>query len=272
MIFRFLLRAYRYRLLEIILFSFLGLGGALWVDPLLPLQQPILICQFGAALFLFYSHAFFYNDWADRRTKDFAVSTLLWAGVTLVSSFWLFWVLSPGTFFWMLLLLIVSTAYSSPGVSLKAHVVLSSLLHLLGGLVQFLAAVSLFGFVDGEAIAIGLYAGLLLAGGHMAQEVEHCVEDRRMGVRTHAVRFGSKVTLRISLAIFWFASIYLGVLSLVGTVPWVVVIGALLSVAVQSAVFLAQGEGSPSLHRYRMLYRGMYASVGVVWYYLLCVS
>jgi len=267
-----LAETYRRRIVEILMFSVLAMAGVLWQEPYFPIRHPVLLFQFGAALFFFYSHAFFFNDWADCKDGRLDSLVLLWSGVSLAVSFLLFFWVSRSSFGFMLLLLAISMAYSHPRLALKTHPVLSSALHLLGGAIQFLAGVSAAGEITHHAVLVGMYAGLLLVAGHMTQEVEHYEADRAKGVTTHAVRFGPQATFRASLGIFLFSSLYLGVLGAVGRVPVVVAFAGGLAMALQMALWLVIRKRERRLNSYRMGYRSIYAGLALVWYYFHCIS
>jgi 1,4-dihydroxy-2-naphthoate octaprenyltransferase len=78
----------------------------------------------------------------------------------------------------------------------------ASLIHVLGGTFHFLLGYSVGHAVDARGVAIGIFFGLVFAGGHLNQEVRDYDADLRNGIRTNAVAFGRRRTFLSSLLVF----------------------------------------------------------------------
>ena len=109
--------------------------------------------------------------------------------------------------------------YSHPAPSAKSAPVLSSLPHLLGGLLHFLLGYSLFDALDRRGILIGFFFALTFTAGHLNQEVRDHEGDRVNGLRTNAVFFGKERTFLAGLVLFMLAYADLAWLAFRGLIP-----------------------------------------------------
>ena len=104
--------------------------------------------------------------------------------------------------------------YSWRPLHLKTVPVLSTLAHLIFGTLVFsLGACSVGESHPGMAL-IGLYFGLVFSAGHLHHEVMDLEEDRQLGVKTHAVRFGARPTLWAGFTLWSLSAGYFTVLVL----------------------------------------------------------
>jgi 4-hydroxybenzoate polyprenyltransferase len=102
---------------------------------------------------------------------------------------------------------------------LKTVPVVSSLLHVVQATLIYVMGAWSTGPVDPASILIGLYFGILFAAGHLHHEVQDKEADRRTGVRTHAVRFGSGPTLWAGFFVWSLSCAYFSALMLLDIVP-----------------------------------------------------
>ena len=65
----------------------------------------------------------------------------------------------------------LSALYSAPVSQLKGVPLVSSALHLAGGLLHFLLGYSVFSPVDARSLAVGCFFALTFSGGHLVHEV-----------------------------------------------------------------------------------------------------
>jgi 4-hydroxybenzoate polyprenyltransferase len=156
--------------------------------------------------------------------------------------------------------------YSAPKPHMKGAPILGSALHLIGGLLHFLLGYSLFGAVDGRAVAIGCFFGLTFAAGHLTHEARDHEADLINGIRTNAVTFGRTRSFLAGLVLFTIAYVLLVALAARGTVP-----RALLLVAALYALHLhwslealRAGLAFESIRRLQARYRALYAAIGVM--------
>lgn len=187
-----------------------------------------------AANVLLVAHVWTINDWADRRTdeadprksrhvftrKGVAPGTLLLLSLALlVGSLTVFAALSAAALGIAVGVGGLSLLYSSPGLRGKHTPLVSSLLHLAGGFVQFLLGYAPLAAIDARAVQIAGAFGLAFAAGHGVQELQDFDGDRRSGVRTNAVAFGRVPVFVATLAAFLAAYAYLAALAVAGLVP-----------------------------------------------------
>jgi 4-hydroxybenzoate polyprenyltransferase len=122
-------------------------------------------------------------------------------------------------------IVIASLLYSHPRFNFKRVIVISSLLHIFAGAAQFWIGFSAYLPAD-RILAIGcLYCGLLLAAGHLVQEVEDHEGDQRSSIITLSVYLGKVVTLRLALCLFLMSYILIAILIFTAKIePWALVI------------------------------------------------
>lgn len=195
-----------------------------------PVAAVLLI--FGLAVL--YAHIFALNDWANieedlrdprkadrtfrrRGVSDGAMRTLvilLGLGALLAFLF-----LPARTWPYGLWFLAAGVLYSHPLFAMKRVPLASSAIHLVSGTAHFLIGVSLYRLADRNALLVGLWCGLILAAGHLVQEVEDHAGDRGSEVRTHAVRFGQGPTFLAAFAAFTGSFVYLAALASAAVLP-----------------------------------------------------
>ena len=168
------------------------------------------------------------------------------------------------------LLLAVSIAvlglvYSSRAIHAKGIPILSSAVHLAGGVLLFLLGYALFGDVDRRGLLIGLYFALIFVAGHLNQEVRDYEADQRSGIVTNAVRFGKRRTFLAGFLVFTCSYgylLWLGSLNILPSRLW----GILVFYPVHAVLFWRTFRGDlsfESISRFRTQYRMLYALVGV---------
>jgi 4-hydroxybenzoate polyprenyltransferase len=170
-----------------------------------------------AGLFLLLVHSFALNDWANReadahdprkadrtaRQRRFTPATMRNGTLVLgLGALALLAVLPSRVWPWSLWLTLAGVLYSHPRLAMKRLPFASSGIHLISGGALFLAGGALFAPVSTGALLVGLWCGLVLAGGHLVQEVQDHEGDMAAAVRTHAVRFGRRRMLVVAFALF----------------------------------------------------------------------
>jgi 4-hydroxybenzoate polyprenyltransferase len=160
-------------------------------------------------------------------------------------------------------LAIVSALYS---FTLKGVPMVSSLLHLTGGLFHFLLGYSLFHALDWRGLEIGSFFALTFVAGHLTHEARDCASDLPNGIRTNAVRFGRVRTFFAGFLLFTAADVLLIVLAMRGIVPRaLVMIGALYPLHVYWTLqTFSTGLTFENIRRLQMRYRILYAIIGLM--------
>ena len=113
----------------------------------------------------------------------------------------------------------LSLLYSRSSSFGKSTPIMASINHLLGGALHFLLGYTLYRALDARGLMIGLFFGLVFAGGHLNQEVRDYEGDLLHGIRTSAVVFGCRRTFIASLSLFTAAYALLVVLAALGIMP-----------------------------------------------------
>jgi 4-hydroxybenzoate polyprenyltransferase len=171
--------------------------------------RPALLL-FGSLLLT--AHIFFINDLAGhstdihdpRRTKkvftERGISKLQVSYVAtapLILAYFAFAAVGGAALLLGAAIAILSLLYSWSSSFGKGTPIISSINHLLGGALHFLLGYTLSHPFDLNGLLIGLFFGLVFAGGHLNQEVRDYEGDLLNGIRTNAVAFGPR---RIFLA------------------------------------------------------------------------
>jgi 4-hydroxybenzoate polyprenyltransferase len=263
----------------------LALQGPPLLGAVFVLREPtaercVALVLLALANVLLVSHIFVFNDSAgvdsdlkdaNKRAGAFATKGLsrrgigrLWL-ILLAASLGLFAFLGPRTLLLALTIVLLSSLYSSPRTSGKSFPILGSILHLVGGMLHLLLGVSLFGPIDGAAIAVALLCGLAFTAGHLTQEVRDFEGDRANGIRTNAVVFGQRRTFIAGLAVFTATYAQLCFLAAGGVFPrWLGILGGLFAAHLYwSLKALQEGLSFASVRRLQARYRAIFAVIGV---------
>src|ERR1700682_724164 len=147
------------------------LGIAFSIGPIIATKL-IASSIFGAGSLLLVAHVFTLNDWADFRrgvhhsnramlqleSRNITPRLLLVFSFLLLLVSLLFFLFLSGR---CLLLAVVIAAlgifYSHPALNAKSMPIVSTLLHLVGGLLYFLLGYALFSAIDLRGVLIGLF-------------------------------------------------------------------------------------------------------------------
>jgi 4-hydroxybenzoate polyprenyltransferase len=253
-------------------------------DVLVLQGTPLLGAAFaaGKANVLLVAHIFTLNDWAgasaDLNDPHRAAGALALAAkgvrrqeigalslVLLALSFLLFGLLGARATAIASAIVVLSMAYSMPGLQAKGVPLLGTALHLAGGVLHFLLGYALFGPIDRHAVAVAAFFALAFSAGHLNQEVRDRVGDRANGIRTNAVVFGAPATFLASLLVFTAAYADGFVLALRGTFPRALVVLAALYPfhLLWSLETLAAGLTFDGVRRLQGRYRALFAVAGV---------
>jgi 4-hydroxybenzoate polyprenyltransferase len=178
----------------------------------------------------------------------------------------LFGLISLGVLLPAVCIAVLALIYSSRAVHAKGIPILSSGVHLAGGVLLFLLGYALFGEVDRRGLLIGLYFALIFAAGHLNQEVRDYEADLRSGIVTNAVRFGKRHTFLAAFLVFTCSYVYLLWLGSLDILP--ARVGWILGLyPVHAVLFWRTYRGDLTFERvsrFRAYYRVLYALVGVM--------
>lgn len=263
---------------EILVLQGPPLFGALFASghPGAQVIGPLALLVGGNVLLI--AHVFLFNDWAgirhdlrdparaagvfvNRGIRGGEIAGLAW--LLLGLSLLLFGQLNPATLVIGLLISLASVLYSAPASHLKGLPIVSSMLHLGGGLMHFLLGYAALTNIDGRGVAIGCYFATIFAAGHLTQEVRDHSADLANGIRTNAVAYGQRRMLMAALFLFACANLLLVSLAAAGIVPPILGLTALgfplHAWWVHGALRAGLGHGSVRLlqQRYRVLYAGI---------------
>jgi 4-hydroxybenzoate polyprenyltransferase len=254
--------------------------GAMLALPGHGFDQIPALAVLAVANFCLVAHVFVLNDWAnvvadhadpERAPRVFTARGvsrgemrtlalgLLAAGLILLGTLGRTPLLGAGV-------AVMSALYSLPRSAWKGRPVLSSIAHLVGGILHFLIGYSLAGAIDVRGVAAAVFFGLTFAAGHLTQELRDYRVDRQNGIFTNAVYFGPRRALQASVTLFGLAQLVLAALAFTGVVPQVVAAAALLfPLHVRWAVRAAADDFSvTSVRRMQARYRALHAVIGVV--------
>ncbi|HEY6929002.1 MAG TPA: UbiA family prenyltransferase [Thermoanaerobaculia bacterium] len=255
------------------------LGAAFAIGHVSPEKLERLGIFFAASIVLT-AHVFLMNDWAgmagdlrdphrtDRARamvglRQRAVADL--GIVFLLLSLLLFGLLDERTLLIALGIAILSALYSLPQPSGKGVPLLSSAVHLTGGILHFLLGYSLFSRIDARGLSISVFFGLTLTAGHWNHESRDRDADLLNGIRTNAVAFGRNRIFLASAGLFAVAYAYLIVLAQQGLVPRPIRFAGFLYPLQLCASWatLRAGLSFSSIRRLQIWYRALFAVIGL---------
>jgi len=255
--------------------------GAIFSMGTFTIESVGMLFVFAVGSCFLVAHVFVLNDWsgihADLRDPNRAADVFITRGIDraevgflwvalLVASLLLLSPFGPVTVVIALMIAGLSALYSAPASQLKGVPLISSALHLAGGLLHFLLGYSVFRLVDARSLAVGCFFALAFSGGHLIHEVRDLEGDRRNGIGTNAVTFGKARSFAAGLALFTIADLLLVVLAGRGTVPRaLVVVAALYALQLYwSLRALHAGLTFESVRQLQVRHRTLYAIVGVL--------
>lgn len=241
------------------------------------LIQPILLFLGSVALT---AHIFVINDWAGynsdihdptRAANPYARYGISRREVGCFGSVLLLLALLAFVFVgWVTLLLgmtitVIGMLYSCHPRFGKNTPIVGSINHLLGGCLHFLLGYTGVTPPTPDSIVIGLFFGLIFAGGHLNQEIRDSVGDRLNHIRTSAVVFGCERAFGASLCLFTAAYILVTCLAVYGMMPrvllWSPVVWILHVVFAWQA--FQRGLGYDTAIWMQRRYRILFALIGV---------
>jgi 4-hydroxybenzoate polyprenyltransferase len=255
------------------------IGAMLSIGSLTPHNAWILAAFVVASLGLV-AHVFVLNDWSgihgDLRDPARADRTFVAKGVSrtelgylaialLVLALSLFWIVGVSAFVVALVIAGASALYSAPAFHMKGRPILGSALHFAGGVLHFLLGYAAFGAIDARGVVIGCFFALVFTAGHLTHEARGYEGDFLNGIRTNAVAFGKTQSFVAGLVLFTAAYALLAMLAVLGIVPRVLLLGAMLYPLHlwMSWRALRIGLTLESLCRLQRSYRVLYAIIGV---------
>jgi len=226
------------------------------------------------------AHIFVLNDWSEIRgdLRDPARDerTFISKGVScdeagylaialLTLALSLFWLLGTITFVIAFAIAVVSTLYSAPPFHMKGLPVFNSVLHFAGGILHFLLGYAAFSAIDKRGVAIACFFALVFTAGHLTHEAMGYEGDFLNGIRTNAVAFGKTQSFVAGLIFFTVAYALLAALTVLGSVPHVLILTALLYPLHLCASLWALHTGLTvaSLRELQKCYRLLYAVIGI---------
>ncbi|HXI38418.1 MAG TPA: UbiA family prenyltransferase [Bryobacteraceae bacterium] len=269
------------RLDEVLVLQGTPLLGALFSMGTLTGAKCLKLLVFAAASSFLVAHVFVLNDWCgastdlrdpNRTTRVFTArgigrneirylcATLLALTLLLLVPF------GSAPLLIALALALLSALYSVPEFSMKGVPLLSSALHLLGGLLHFLLGYSIFRAPDWRGIEIGSFFALTFVAGHLTQEARDHKSDLYNRIRTNAVRFGPAPCFAAAFLLFTVADVLLFVLAQRGVLPRVLVLAAgfyplHLWWTLQT---MSAGLTFENIRRLQVRYRILYAVMGLI--------
>lgn len=242
-------------------------------------QVPPLLLFLLATLCLL-AHIFCFNDWAgiatDLNDPNKVKEVFLTKGITRrqigtlslvlgLSSLAAYSLLPVRTLLLAVGIIVLGLLYSHPRIHGKGIPIISSCLHLTGGVLHFLLGYSLFGGIDFRGALIGLFFALIFTAGHLNQEIRDYEGDRLNGILTNGVRFGKRRMFIVSFLLFMVSYGYLWGLARFGLVP--PALGYLIVLfPIQGYLFwrtLRDGLTFEGISRFQAQYRLLYAGIGL---------
>ncbi|MGE5648029.1 MAG: UbiA family prenyltransferase [Acidobacteriota bacterium] len=268
------------RLGEVLVLQGTPLFGALFSMGSITRGKLLDLLMFAAASFCLVAHVFVLNDWCgastDLRDPNRAARVFTARGIgrreagcvcvlLLALSLLLLVPFGPTPLLIALALAILSALYSAPLFPIKGVPLLSSVLHLIGGLLHFLLGYSLFHALDWRSIEIGSFFALTFVAGHLTQEVRDYESDFGNQIRTNAVKFGPARCFAAAFLVFTLADVLLVVMATRGVVPRTLVLaGGLYPLHLWWSLRTSvAGFTFKNIRQLQVRYRTLYAIIGL---------
>jgi 4-hydroxybenzoate polyprenyltransferase len=266
---------------EVLVLQGAPLIGACFTLRTLTTSNLLALAAFGVASCCLVAHVFALNDWSgihgdlrdpNRTARTFSAKGVnrsafgIFAMVLLALSLLIFALLGKSTLILAVAIAGLGALYSVPMFHVKGRPVLNSLLHLVGGTLHFLLGYAMWAPLDGRAVAIGCFFGLVFTAGHITHETRDYEADLVNGIRTNAVAFGKVPAFVAGLILFTTAYALLAALALCGMVPYVLLAAAALYPVhlYASLQTMRSGLKFESLRRLQTCYRLLYAAIGIM--------
>ncbi len=265
------------RYFDIILVSSYPCFGAVLALPDLEFANIAKLFAFVVCNALYIAHIFIYNDWCDAKLNPeeprsrthhalkrpvlsdreiLSINAML-----IIVSLAGYAAISLRLLFLIIIIEVITYLYSQGKINLKGIPLISLLIHFGGGFMYVLGGWVVFKDFTAPGFFIAFYIGMVLVAGHFANEIDDFEQDLAVGIRTNAVAFGQRKTLRAGLETFLLSSIWF----VVGSIMWLsnpayTVLGVLLVLVwgVQSWRYRHWRGGGP-IKEFRRFYRVIYA-------------
>jgi len=265
------------RYFDIILVSSYPCYGAVLALPDLTASTLLRLLVFVLINTLYIAHIFLYNDWCDARINPeeprlrhrhafkkpvFSNKEIMEINAALIIVSLAFYaILSLRLFALVVMIEIITYLYSQIRVNLKGIPLVSLFIHFGGSFLYVLGGWVVFENFTAPGFFIASFIGIVQVAGHFANEIDDFEQDLAVGIRTNAVAFGQRKSLRTGLATFLLSSIWF----VAGSILWLshpayTVLGALLVLiwVVQSWRYRHWRGGGP-IKEFRRFYRVVYA-------------
>lgn len=158
-------------------------------------------------------------------------------------------------------------AYEWPGLLLKGRPIAGTLCTFAGtGLLPFLVGWAFARPLDGRALCLALWTGVVAAAGQVNREALDAEADRRQGLGSTAAFLGPRRAHDVSFAAFAAATGYLVALLVLGMVPAALGVPVILALPAQFVLYrrARRSLDASALAAYIRGYRMLYAAAGVV--------
>jgi 4-hydroxybenzoate polyprenyltransferase len=269
------------RLDEVLVLQGTPILGALFAMGTLTRAKCLDLLVLAAASCCLVAHVFTLNDWcgtnSDLRDPNRAnrVFTARGIGHTVVGvlsamllalAFLLLIPFGAAPLLLVLALAILSALYSVPVFAMKGMPLISSGIHVIGGLLHFLLGYSAFHVLDARGLEIGAFFALTFAAGHLTHEARDCESDLLNGICTNAVKFGRARTFAAGFLLFTAGDVLLVVLAMRGVVPRILaLVAGLYPVHLWWTVRTwVAGLTFENIRRLQVRYRIHYAIIGLI--------
>lgn len=272
------------RLPEVLLMMGFPVMGVISAQPAFHDGDLLRLLQFLIATFALAASIYLFNSWGERRFDShnrrlaahplvageisslgiLAFSLLLFAISLLIFALGLSTLLP-----YAIAIKLIWLLYSNPFIHGKGIPIISTLIHLSGGICQVMLGYSFVRTPDAHGVSFAVYLALLFVAGHYHHEVKDYHADREAGVRTNAIFFGQRRGQVLSALFFVFSFLVLVAAMAMDLLSWQRVWPFLAILPGHLFAVMTWGlklEPRPIL-RYQSAYRALFAAAG----FLYCI-
>lgn len=279
---------FQYRLRELIVWLGIPFLGAVAGESF---SLGFRLVLFGGSMVFAMAHVLLINDWGDLKKnpyeKERFVSVfdvelfrswlLIFAMLSITASVCLYAQLVPvwSVGFLAVTGVVLSLLYSHPKIHLKESIIGATILHFLGGILQFMLGYVVFSQEWYKGILLGVFFSLIFVAGHLVHECIDVQQDKKGGIQTRATRFGVRTVLQAAIMFFLLAHFFLLIIATMKMINLMVFFIFLLPLILHfvflSLLWAHLEFNNNDIKKYRTYYRLAYAGCSFL-FVLLIIS
>lgn len=258
--------------------------------PELDLANVFKIVHSFFAFFFLWAHGYIFNEWGgydfDKNDISKAKTPLLagqiahreslnlaiiFASISII----LYSLLDTRLLLIVFFDILMGILYVHPKILFKNVPIISFMILFIVSVNDFLLAWLLFSPDISRGLLIAVYFGILgITGQHFHEAGDHD-SDKKVNIKTNAVRFGKKLIFVLGFIFYTLSVLYFIALSFIKVIPIYLYLVLLVTYPIYLAIFfkcLCSGISTTNVHYFVKTYRLLYGIIGLCFVVLLLFS